>query len=123
HRQRNAVHLFAVHGNSEPAGHHPSANGVSSSGRQQLHRAVSPQLEGRRSLGARISKYGRGAQLDRPLDSRVQSRTPSPKSQKSNASRGVPSLASYTTFRGPKCPTLRGSLHAPYSYFEPAQLR
>ena len=45
----------------EPAGHHASADGVSSPGRQQLHRTVPSQLEGRGSLDGGISQRGRSA--------------------------------------------------------------
>jgi hypothetical protein len=100
----------ALHGNAFAAGHHTPPNGVSSSGRQQLHRALSSQLEGGRSLGSRVPQHGGGANVDRKLDRRIQSRPPSPESAKSNASRGVLSMGSYTTFRGPTCLNSRGSL-------------
>src|SRR6202030_2035190 len=111
HGQWNAIYFDALYGNAFAVGHHAPPNGVSSSGRQQLHRAFSSQLEGGRSLGARVPQHGGGANVDRKLDRRIQSRPPSPKSAKSNAPPGVPSLASYTTFRGPTYPNLRGSLH------------
>ena len=40
HRQWDTVHFDAIHRDPEPVGHHASAHGVSSSGGQQLHRAV-----------------------------------------------------------------------------------
>ena len=40
HRQWHAVHFFALLGNARAARHHASAHGVSSPGRQQLHRTV-----------------------------------------------------------------------------------
>jgi hypothetical protein len=45
----------------KPAGHHASANGVSSPGRQQLHRTVPSQPEGRGSLDGGISQRGQEA--------------------------------------------------------------
>ena len=61
HRQRHAVHFFPVHRDPEPAEHHASTHGVSSPGRQQLHRTVPSQPEGRRSLDGGVSKLGRSA--------------------------------------------------------------
>ena len=110
--QRNAVHFDALYGNAFAAGHHASPNGVSSPGGQQLHRTLSSQLEGRGRLGARVPQHGGGASVDRKMDRRIRSGQASPESAKSNTSRGVPSLASYTTFRGPKCSVLRGAVHA-----------
>ena len=45
----------------EPAGHHASAHGLSSPGRQQLHRTVPSQSEGRGSLDGGISQRARSA--------------------------------------------------------------
>src|SRR5260370_6442838 len=50
HRQWNAVHFFTLFGDVRAARHHTPANGLSSPGRQQLHRKVPPQPEGRGSL-------------------------------------------------------------------------
>jgi HTH-like domain len=58
--QRHAIHFYSLPGNPGAAGDHASAHGVSSPGRKQLHRALSSQLEGRRSRAGRISKSGRG---------------------------------------------------------------
>ena len=81
---------------------------LSSSGRQQLHRAVSSQLEGGRSLGSRVSQHGGSANVDRKLDRGVQSRPSPTEPAESNASPGVLSLPSYTTFRGRTCPKFEG---------------
>jgi transposase InsO family protein len=56
--------------------------------RQQLHRTVPSQLEGRRSVDGGISKLGRSAGLDRSLDRGVQSRSASSRSRKSHSARG-----------------------------------
>jgi len=45
HRQWNAVHFFTVLGDVGAARHHTPVNGLSSPGRQQLHRTVPPQLK------------------------------------------------------------------------------
>jgi len=79
-------------------------------GRQQLHRTVPSQLEGGGDLGTRISQHRRSACVDRALDRGVQSQSAPSGSAKSNASRGVLSLGSYTTFRGPKRSVLRGAV-------------
>ena len=63
HRQWHTVHLFPVHRNAEPVGHHAPPHRVSSPGRQQLHRTVPPQLEGRRSLDGRVSQLGGSTHL------------------------------------------------------------
>jgi transposase InsO family protein len=73
HRQRDAVHFFALLGDVGAARHHPSADGVSSPGGQQLHRTVPSQLERRGSLAGRVSELGRSASIDRSLDRGVQS--------------------------------------------------
>jgi len=52
HRQRHAIHFDALHADAIAAGHHAPPNGISSPGRQQLHRTVPSQLEGGGSLGA-----------------------------------------------------------------------
>ena len=61
HRQWDTVHFDAVHRDAQPAGHHASADGLSSPGGQQLHRTVPSQLEGRGSLDGGISQRGRSA--------------------------------------------------------------
>ena len=63
HRQRNAVHFVAVSGNARAARHHASAHGLSSPGRQQLHRTVPSQPEGRGSLDGGVSELGRSASV------------------------------------------------------------
>ena len=83
--------------------------------REQLHRTVPSQLEGGGSLGVRVSQHRRGARVDRTLDRGVQSQPAPSKSAKSNASRGVLSLGSYTTFRGRKCSVLRVAVQQPSS--------
>src|SRR6266852_2893415 len=50
HRQWDTVHFFPVPGNARAARRYAPADGVSSPGRQQLHRTVPSQLEGRGSL-------------------------------------------------------------------------
>ena len=88
-RQRDAVHFVALLGNARAARHHPPAHGVSSPGRQQLHRTVPSQLEGRRSLDSGVSQLGRSTSIDRSLDRGVQSRPASSRSRKSHPARGL----------------------------------
>ena len=80
-RQWNAVHFFALPGDVGETRHHPSADGLLSPGRQQLHRTVPSQLERGGSLDGRVSDLGRSANFDRSLDRGVQSRPASPRNQ------------------------------------------
>jgi transposase InsO family protein len=61
----NGTHFFALLGDARTTRHHPSANGVSSPGRQQLHRTVPSQLERGGSLDGGVSELGRSASVDR----------------------------------------------------------
>jgi len=97
---RDAVHWDAFSGNAGGAGNHPPPRRLSSPGRQQLHRTVPSQLEGGGSLGSRVPKHGGGADFHWSLDRGVQSSSATSGLEKSNASRGVPSLAGYPTLRG-----------------------
>ena len=81
-------------GNARAARHHPSADGLSSPGRQQLHRTVPSQLEGRGSLDGGVSQLGRSASIDRSLDPGIQSRPASSRSPKSYSPRGLLSFCS-----------------------------
>ncbi len=103
HRQRDAVHFFAVPGNARAARHHPSTDGVSSPGRQQLHRTVPSQLERGGSLDGGVSELGRSARIDRSLDRGVQSRPASPRSPKSHSARGLLGFRRCTKKRDPDC--------------------
>src|SRR5258707_14840856 len=80
-----------------------TADGVSSPGRQQLHRAVPSQLERRGSLDGGVSELGRSASIDRSLDRGVQSRPASPRSPKSHSARGFLGFCRCTKKRGPDC--------------------
>jgi hypothetical protein len=81
---RNAVHFVAVPGNAGTARHHASAHGLSSPGRQQLHRTVPLQLEGRGSLDGRVSHLGGSTSQHRSLDPGLQPRPASSRSPKSH---------------------------------------
>jgi transposase InsO family protein len=90
HRQRDAVHFFALLGDAGAARHHTSADGVSSPGRQQLHRTVPSQLERGGSLDGGVSQLRRSADQHCSLDRGVQSRPASPpRSPKSHSARGI----------------------------------
>ena len=125
HGQRDAVHFVAVLRNARAARHHPSADGVSSPGRQQLHRKVPSQLEGRRSLDVGVSELGRSTSIDRSLDPGVQSRPASSRSRKSYPARGILEFRSCTKKRGPDCLNWRGALQlgAARRHASPSQLR
>jgi putative transposase len=70
-------------GSREAARDHAPAHGLSPPGRQQLHRTVPSQLEGRGSLDGGVSQLGRSAGQHRPLDRGVQSRPASSRSSES----------------------------------------
>jgi transposase-like protein len=89
HRQWHAVHFFPVPGNARAARHQASANGVSSPGGQQLHRAVPSQLERGGSLDSGVPQRAGSAGIDRALDRGVQSRPASQRSRKSHSTRGL----------------------------------
>lgn len=73
--------------------HHPEGNSYI----ERFHRSLKEE-----EVWVHEYRSGRGAHVDRKMDHRVQSRSPALESAKSNAAPGVLSLASYTTFRGPK---------------------
>src|SRR5260370_1668254 len=110
--QRNAVHFFAVLGDAWTARHHPSTDGVSSSGRQQLHRTVPSQLERGGSLDGGVSELGGSASIYRSLDRGVQSRPASPRSRESHSTRCLLAFLRCTTTRHPHCLTYTRSLHS-----------
>ena len=103
HRQWDTVHIDAVHRDAQPARHHPSTDGVSSPGRQQLHRTVPSQLERGGSLDGGVSELGRSTRIDRSLDRGVQSRPASQRSRKSHSAPGLLGFRSCTKKRGPDC--------------------
>ena len=88
-RQRHAVHFFTVLRDARTARHHAPPHGVSSPGRQQLHRTLPSQFERRGSLDHGISQLGRSASIDRSMDRGVQSRAASSRSPKSHSARGL----------------------------------
>ena len=83
--QRDAVHFLAILRNAGAARLYAPADGASSPGRQQLHRTVPSQLEGRRSQDLGVSQLARSTNLDRALDRAVQPRPASSRCQKSNS--------------------------------------
>src|SRR5262249_39910782 len=89
HRQWHTNYLFAFSGDTRTAWHHASQDGVSSPGRQQLHRTLPSQLEGRGSLDHGVSQRGGSTRQHRSLDRRVQSRPAALRSRKSHPERGV----------------------------------
>ena len=82
--------------------HHASADGVSSPGRQQLHRTIPSQLERRGSLDGGISERGRSASRHRPLDPGVQPRPAASRSRKSHSAGSILDC-SWPKKLGPDC--------------------
>jgi hypothetical protein len=103
HRPRHTVHFDEIHRDLKSAGHHSSAHGLSSPGRQQLHRTIPSQPEGRGSMDGGISQRARSAGVDRSLDPGVQSRPSASRCRKSYPARGIFEFRRCTKNRGPDC--------------------
>src|SRR5580704_2152699 len=103
------VHFFALLGDAGAARHHPSTDGVSSPGRQQLHQTVPSQLERGGSLNGGVSELGRSASIDRSLDRGVQSRPTAPRSRKPHSARGFLGFCSCTKKGERGCSPMRSS--------------